>query len=145
MIDQVGGLGFLGKNLPFLLNFIGYLVGARPDRHPDITAALKVPAARKRPPSASSWDGYQIATDGPEFLGIDLLVPLTLLSLPIAGLLYILGASRQRRQAGLAWARVFGAPRRRGRRARAARRGGLPDQAVRVRSRAPRAPGIGGI
>ena len=40
-----------------------------------------------------AWDGFQIATGAdPKFLGIGLLVPLTLLSLPVAGLLYVVGS-----------------------------------------------------
>ena len=96
VIDQVGGLGFLGKNLPFLLNIIGYAV-VEPGQIaiPTITAALKVPAVAYTAAAAGivAWDGFQIATGAdPKFLGIGLLVPLTLLSLPIAGLLYIVGA-----------------------------------------------------
>merc|ERR1719231_1361609 len=93
VLEQNGLLSLAGKNLPFLLNVIGSLV-VEPGQVaiPTVTALLKVPAVLYQAAAVGivTWDIYTfVAGIEPDLLGIGLRTPLTLLSLPIVALLWI--------------------------------------------------------
>merc|ERR1719231_1318609 len=81
ILEQNGLLSLAGKNLPFILNVLGYLV-VEPGQVaiPAVTNLLKVPAPLYTVAGAGiiGWDAYPFAAGiEPELLGIGLRVPLT--------------------------------------------------------------------
>lgn len=100
VLEQSGALSLASKNLPFLLNVIGYLV-IEPGEIaiPTIAAALKTPPIVFQAAGAGiiGWDAYSwVAGLEPALIGVPLKLPLTLLTLPLAALLIVAGGVLQK-------------------------------------------------